>query len=44
MSKYFYIPYEKIYGNNSLIVGFFIDEEKSIEILNNIKLQESNNN
>jgi hypothetical protein len=45
INNYFYIPYEKIYDDgNLLIVTFFVDEEKSKEILNNIKLQESANN
>ena len=42
IDDYFYIPYEKINDDgNLLIIGFFIDEEKSKEILNNIKLQEA---
>jgi len=45
INNYFYIPYEKIYDENrTMIIWFFIDEEKSKEILNNIRLQESANN
>jgi hypothetical protein len=42
INKYFYIPYEKIFNDNtSRIVSFFIDEEKAKKILNDILLQES---
>lgn len=45
MDAYFYIPYKKINDeSNSLILSFNVDEEKSKQILDELRLQESKNN